>query len=917
TTKPRGAFFTQTDQNGQNPQQVVPPRLNATAILLPNGQVFVSGGMNQYLQNPPSGKTYDQAFGVFVPEIYDPPTDTWTALTDTPATVGRGYHSNALLMLDGRVLTAGSEINNVFGAASAEYRMELFEPDYIAATNRMTITAAPPCVAYGETFEVDFQVAAGGSSTVSRVAIMRFGSATHGFDYDQRYVGLTFTQSAGKLNAVGPPSGGVAPPGYYMLWLIDNGGLPCVQARTIRVGSQRVYVETDRSVFSIYDVQFNEDPATHVASYSRAVALVFDGFIPNEILSLTATGTVTGGNGVHVTFSAALPGEPNPAMELANSPQLIQRTVFAFDVVFDDVNAAFMGLSTPDGIRTLTIKLMAGAWSATATIDLVTEPSPFMIDGQPFYLSQDIRVFQVTEATAANWLPNHAWAGPTDYIQNLIAYLNAPTDNGEAMFAQLPPGEQASALSLLPTADGTTNGPKIYSFALARVRLDSASVPANQTRVLFRLFRCMRPSLVYNTSTIYRRAPTAGTDVVGLLGVEGPDLISIPFFASDRVTPTHDMTSQPDPANLIDLPNGPSEQVRFFGCWLDINQPDLKHFPASPGMATDFSMVNAADLRSIQALIGSFHQCVVAEVHYKMDAMSPDLPHQGDSPSTSDKLAQRNLSLLNAPNPGNAATRTVWQSFEIKGPGTDPIRFAAAKNKEAVRENFGIDALVLWWGNLPQGAVADLYLPGVRAREVLALTPPVHAPVWRILDDHTLRCVAPGHVAFLPLPRAIRDRALSGLLTLRLPRGIRHGQTFRCVGQHYTRAGRIVGAFQVGVQVSADHDSLIVDDKDQLAILKYNFSLMHPADRWRPIQQRIIDLLEERLEGFDVDPGSVRPSPWGAGPHQLVIGGPSGKAGGDDRDDAVIFKGELILPAGTELDIAIDARIRLRAKDSD
>ena len=907
-TNPRAAFF------NQNGSMVIPPRLNGTAILLPTGQVFVSGGMNQYQANPPAGKTYDQAFGVLVPEIYDPPTDTWTALTDAPATVPRGYHSNALLMLDGRVLTAGSETNNVFGAASAEYRMEVFEPDYIAAPNRPTITGAPPCVAYGETFTVNFQLAPGTAfPTISRVAIMRFGSATHGFDYDQRYVGLAFTQtSPGVLSVVGPPNSGIAPPGYYMLWLLDSGGQPCVQGRPIRIGSQRVYVETDRSEFSIYDVEFNKDPVTNRTTYSRAIALVFDGFIPNEVLNLTATGAVMGGNGVNVQFSA--PGMiANPAAKIPGSPQLIQRTVFAFDVVFQDINAAFNGLVGPDAMRTLTITLTAGTWSATGTIDLVMEPSPFMTDGQPFYLSQDIRVFQVTEASASQWLPGYTWLSPIDYIQNLIAHLNSPSSNGGAMFQQIAPGEQQEVLSPSPTVDGTMNGPKIFSFALARVRLDSASIPATHTRVLFRLFRCMRPSLIYNTSTIYRFHPAVGTDVTALLGVEGPDLISIPFFASERVKPAGDMISQPDPSNLIDLPNGAAEQVRFFGCWLDINQPDVAHFPANPGTATNFSMTNPADLRSIQALIGSFHQCLVAEVHYKYDASAPDLPHPGDSPSTSDKLSQRNLALLPAANPGNAATRTVQQSFEFKNPtDANTLGVASFYARGAIREASGIDALVFWWGELPKGTVADVYLPGVPAREALALNPPAHAPVWRILDDHTLRCAALGGVAFLPLPPAVRDRALSGLLTLRLPRGIRHGQIFRCVGQQYTRQRRIAGAFQISVAVNADHEKLVIDDKDQLAILKYNLALMSAADRWRPIQERIIAQLSERLEGFDVDPGSVAPSPWGAGPHRPVLGG---KKGRNEGDRVLRFAGEAKFPLNSDLEIDIQAKIRIRSKE--
>ena len=246
------------------------------------------------------------------------------------------------------------------------------------------------------------------------------------------------------------------------------------------------------------------------------------------------------------------------------------------------------------------------------------------------------------------------------------------------------------------------------------MRLDSEAAPALQTRVLFRMFRTLRPSLVYNTTTIYRRAPAGRNDVVGLLGVEGSDIISIPYFASDRVTPGRDMATQTDPANLIDIPSGKSEQYQFFGCWLDINRPDQKHFPANPGSLTDFSGVDPADLRSIQSLIGGFHQCVVAEVHYKFDAASPDLPRPGDTPATSDKLSQRNLALLGAANPGNPSTRMVQQSFEIKAPTAG--LHALEKDAAAVRD--GVDALVLWWQSLPVGTLSRYSSLACRARRV-------------------------------------------------------------------------------------------------------------------------------------------------------------------------------------------------------
>ena len=255
----------------------------------------------------------------------------------------------------------------------------------------------------------------------------------------------------------------------------------------------------------------------------------------------------------------------------------------------------------------------------------------------------------------------------------------------------------------------------------------------------------------------------------------------------------------------------------------------------------------------------------------------------------------------------------VQQSFEVKG-GAGAVGAAAGVATGAVvRRPPGIDALVLSWGNLPKGSIADIYLPGVPAREVLALNPPPHAPVWRVLDKHTLRCAAPGYIAFLPLPPAVRDRALSGLLTLHLPGGIRDGQLIRCIGRQFTLQGRIVGAFQISVRVSADHARLIRDDKDQLAILKYNLSLMSPADRWLPVQQRMIAQLGERLEGWGVDPGGVRPSPWGAGPHEPGLPGP-GEPGEEKEGRPIRFIGEALVPRNTEVEIDVQARIRIRSK---
>jgi hypothetical protein len=55
---------------------------------------------------------------------------------------------------------------------------------------------------------------------------MKAGSVTHSFDMDQRYVGLSFTSASGNLTVTGPPNSNIAPPGYYMLFLVNQAGTP-------------------------------------------------------------------------------------------------------------------------------------------------------------------------------------------------------------------------------------------------------------------------------------------------------------------------------------------------------------------------------------------------------------------------------------------------------------------------------------------------------------------------------------------------------------------------------------------------------------------------------------------------------------------------------------------------------------------
>lgn len=213
-----------------------PQRRHGCATLLPTGEVFFSGGINFDLSDSPD------LWGVTNGELYTPGidwaedrytlADVWT--TVPRANVVRNYHSVALLLPDGRVFTAGSNLDGQTGGqGTREYRIEMYSPPYLdPLAARPQIQSAPPSVTYGESFSV----ATTQALDIERVALLRCGSVTHAWDGDQRYVGLEFTvDGADGLSVTAPPHGAVAPPGNYMLWVVNGAGTPCLRAAFVHL----------------------------------------------------------------------------------------------------------------------------------------------------------------------------------------------------------------------------------------------------------------------------------------------------------------------------------------------------------------------------------------------------------------------------------------------------------------------------------------------------------------------------------------------------------------------------------------------------------------------------------------------------------------------------------------------------------
>ena len=194
-------------------------RDNQSATLLPDGAVLVTDGSSLNIT--------DDYPAVLEAELWTPPglplpsgtgtagpTGHWTMLA--PAQVPRLYHSTAVLLPDGRVLTTGGGQ----GGNYADHRdYEVFSPPYLFKGARPTISAAPVAVKYGQNFTVTTP------NTIQKVRWIRLGSATHANDMNQRLNELTFTQSGSTLT-ITPPVVNDCPPGHYMLFVLDAAGVP-------------------------------------------------------------------------------------------------------------------------------------------------------------------------------------------------------------------------------------------------------------------------------------------------------------------------------------------------------------------------------------------------------------------------------------------------------------------------------------------------------------------------------------------------------------------------------------------------------------------------------------------------------------------------------------------------------------------
>lgn len=183
------------------------PRRQHNAVILPDGKVFIVGGS--------SAGGFDTSTSPVLPtEMWDPATGQFTVMASIA--VYRGYHSTALLLADGRVLSSGGNV----GGPNAQ----LFSPPYLFAGARPSIASAPVTAGYGQTVFIGTPNAA----SITKVTLLREASVTHTNSMSQSFQSLSFTTTSTGLNVTMPANANIAPPGYYMLFILNGSGVPSV-----------------------------------------------------------------------------------------------------------------------------------------------------------------------------------------------------------------------------------------------------------------------------------------------------------------------------------------------------------------------------------------------------------------------------------------------------------------------------------------------------------------------------------------------------------------------------------------------------------------------------------------------------------------------------------------------------------------
>ncbi|MGA8212551.1 MAG: galactose oxidase-like domain-containing protein, partial [Candidatus Sulfotelmatobacter sp.] len=341
-------------------------RIEMNAVILPNGEILAVGGSVDDEDTDTLSLNAD-LFNLNSVNLNSNPPNLGTVSSAGANATERLYHSVALLLPNATVWLAGGNPER----GTYNNTVEIYQPPYLftsagALAVQPTITSAPSSISYGNTFTVDTPNA----SSISSVVLVRNGTVTHAFGMDQRMVGMSFTVGSGSLTVTAPPNGNIAPPGYYMLFILNSSGVPSVAQM----------VQLLPMVSSVLPNSGSTAGGTAVtisgANFAAGATVTFGGTVATNVVAVNST-TITATTPAHaagaVTVTVTVNGQSG---NLANGFTYNGTVAISFSQVASatPASAATVSVTYPAAQTAGDLNLVVVGWNdTTSTVQSVKD----------------------------------------------------------------------------------------------------------------------------------------------------------------------------------------------------------------------------------------------------------------------------------------------------------------------------------------------------------------------------------------------------------------------------------------------------------------------------------------------------------------------------------------------------------------